>query len=103
MACHLDGLRNMEVPTDHRSCQFLSTRPVAGHGRSHRLDVGFCGFHFLQVLKVHQEIELQRYSESFDETFRSEEHTSELQSLRHLVCRLLLEKKNWPARFSTDL
>src|SRR5205814_1618523 len=24
----------------------------------------------------------------------SEEHTSELQSLRHLVCRLLLEKKN---------
>src|SRR5258705_2718736 len=28
--------------------------------------------------------------------FRSEEHTSELQSLRHLVCRLLLEKKKKP-------
>src|SRR5258705_8236936 len=27
------------------------------------------------------------------EKSRSEEHTSELQSLRHLVCRLLLEKK----------
>src|SRR5947199_3841225 len=27
------------------------------------------------------------------EVARSEEHTSELQSLRHLVCRLLLEKK----------
>src|SRR5437899_4500080 len=27
------------------------------------------------------------------EDARSEEHTSELQSLRHLVCRLLLEKK----------
>src|SRR5947199_6712998 len=27
---------------------------------------------------------------------RSEEHTSELQSLRHLVCRLLLEKKKFP-------
>src|ERR1035441_10810238 len=27
-------------------------------------------------------------------TVRSEEHTSELQSLRHLVCRLLLEKNN---------
>src|SRR5258705_10163126 len=26
---------------------------------------------------------------------RSEEHTSELQSLRHLVCRLLLEKKKF--------
>src|SRR5262245_63275040 len=28
-----------------------------------------------------------------DAAGRSEEHTSELQSLRHLVCRLLLEKK----------
>src|SRR5258705_1422977 len=30
----------------------------------------------------------------YDSDGRSEEHTSELQSLRHLVCRLLLEKKN---------
>src|ERR1039458_8878017 len=29
---------------------------------------------------------------------RSEEHTSELQSLRHLVCRLLLEKKKTRGR-----
>src|SRR5205814_9047499 len=29
----------------------------------------------------------------YDAEVRSEEHTSELQSLRHLVCRLLLEKK----------
>src|SRR5258708_16250034 len=29
-----------------------------------------------------------------DELERSEEHTSELQSPDHLVCRLLLEKKN---------
>src|SRR5205814_4853515 len=37
----------------------------------------------------------ERYplSHSFNNN-RSEEHTSELQSLRHLVCRLLLEKKN---------
>src|SRR5690625_7121404 len=28
---------------------------------------------------------------------RSEEHTSELQSRGHLVCRLLLEKKNKPS------
>src|ERR1039458_10740088 len=33
---------------------------------------------------------------------RSEEHTSELQSLRHLVCRLLLEKKNNPAGRRAD-
>src|SRR5205814_7847623 len=30
---------------------------------------------------------------TFEGRVRSEEHTSELQSLRHLVCRLLLEKK----------
>src|SRR5215831_14520257 len=33
------------------------------------------------------------FNGSFVEGRRSEEHTSELQSLRHLVCRLLLEKK----------
>src|SRR5437899_7887974 len=32
-------------------------------------------------------------AEGHDHHVRSEEHTSELQSLRHLVCRLLLEKK----------
>src|ERR1039458_4894388 len=52
-------------------------------------------------------------SEFFHGVGRSEEHTSELQSLRHLVCRLLLEKKDrhcspppgsaprwWPSRIS---
>src|SRR5438045_645658 len=39
---------------------------------------------------------------------RSEEHTSELQSLRHLVCRLLLSDLNlalhsFPTRRSSDL
>src|SRR5205814_2886747 len=33
---------------------------------------------------------------------RSEEHTSELQSLRHLVCRLLLEKKKEIDRAKLD-
>src|SRR5690625_2708763 len=34
--------------------------------------------------------------------FRSEEHTSELQSRGHLVCRLLLEKKNETKMKYTD-
>src|SRR5258705_9372608 len=34
---------------------------------------------------------------------RSEEHTSELQSLRHLVCRLLLEKKKKKHQAKTSL
>src|SRR5438552_12554126 len=33
---------------------------------------------------------------------RSEEHTSELQSPDHLVCRLLLEKKKTPIRRDTQ-
>src|SRR5260370_31520025 len=32
---------------------------------------------------------------------RSEEHTSELQSHLNIVCRLLLEKKNWTNRLSS--
>src|ERR1039458_10596401 len=41
----------------------------------------------LKMLQIMAEKGLVRRDE------RSEEHTSELQSLRHLVCRLLLEKK----------
>src|SRR5258705_6604066 len=37
------------------------------------------------------ELQLDHLLQSIE--LRSEEHTSELQSLRHLVCRLLLEKK----------
>src|SRR5262245_21662392 len=36
---------------------------------------------------------LIEYCSADKKRLRSEEHTSELQSLRHLVCRLLLEKK----------
>src|SRR2546422_7810460 len=37
-----------------------------------------------------------------DRFTRSEEHTSELQSRLHLVCRLLLEKKKQPRRHETS-
>src|SRR5258708_28860761 len=36
-----------------------------------------------------------------DSVLRSEEHTSELQSPDHLVCRLLLEKKKRCTRFAS--
>src|SRR5687768_18048631 len=38
----------------------------------------------------------ERTIEAKNAAARSEEHTSELQSRLHLVCRLLLEKKNTP-------
>src|SRR5437899_8388427 len=53
-------------------------------------------------LKVYQIVSTFRYETKMTRTFlrvreihffEAEEHTSELQSLRHLVCRLLLEKK----------
>src|ERR1039458_8905646 len=45
-----------------------------------------------QKFFFHRRVQLAEVR-SADRPTRSEEHTSELQSLRHLVCRLLLEKK----------
>src|SRR3712207_7458137 len=61
----------------------------------------------LELQKVEKETEdaklklsqvLQHYDVTMDilEKYRSEEHTSELQSRQYLVCRLLLEKKKIP-------
>src|SRR5438552_6486657 len=51
----------------------------------------------LRIIKAPEEIVLIRraidITEADQDDFRSEEHTSELQSPDHLVCRLLLEKK----------
>src|SRR5207253_10713210 len=48
----------------------------------------------LAVLAIHQRIAKPRHvTRGFPYLGRSEEHTSELQSRGHLVCRLLLEKK----------
>src|SRR5205814_10220861 len=43
--------------------------------------------------RLHRARPQPRHARRADHDRRSEEHTSELQSLRHLVCRLLLEKK----------
>src|SRR5690348_17615711 len=47
----------------------------------------------IRVAKIaHCDEFIQKFEQKYD-TVRSEEHTSELQSPVHLVCRLLLEKK----------
>src|SRR5262245_65281669 len=55
-------------------------------------------FDLEQIESIKKKAEFQFYAHRFGALYqkrrlRSEEHTSELQSLRHLVCRLLLEKK----------
>src|SRR5205814_10230796 len=64
----------------------LSADHVARFWKSFRTfrDLAIVALMLLDGLRSCEVLQLQR----------SEEHTSELQSLRHLVCRLLLEKKN---------
>src|SRR5256884_4323463 len=45
------------------------------------------------AIAIADEHVLERKRKEYEERVRSEEHTSELQSRLHLVCRLLLEKK----------
>src|ERR1035438_1666478 len=60
----------------------IGLRPTATRGQI-RKDLEILGFSERTLRMVEDLIAF----------LRSEEHTSELQSLRHLVCRLLLEKK----------
>src|SRR5258708_10190347 len=72
---------------------FRSTRFLP-HG--HKLGFGMVGAQALDTLKAPAVARLAAWDVMrYD---RSEEHTSELQSPDHLVCRLLLEKKKKPAR-----
>src|SRR5262245_63362895 len=75
--------RGMWVGTFHGLCnRFL---------RMHHRDAGLP--QLFQILDSQdQQAAVKRVLKALN-VDRSEEHTSELQSLRHLVCRLLLEKK----------
>src|SRR5262249_56836254 len=78
-----------------------SDLPVADHGvgAGHCLQIeaacvsliGDCGSG--EAVGQHHRAPRNRRANHFGEVLRSEEHTSELQSLTNLVCRLLLEKK----------
>src|SRR3989441_9096233 len=64
----------------------------AVQGAWRRLDVAQCGY--CQSGQIMSAIALlAEVPRPSDADIRSEEHTSELQSLAYLVCRLLLEKK----------
>src|SRR2546422_2423718 len=67
---------------------------VSGHGGEQEIVSQYRGT--TVVMEFHEKVKIEMVcSEPFVEPCikRSEEHTSELQSRLHLVCRLLLEKK----------
>src|SRR5690348_17505012 len=66
-------------PTSSRFSS-MAWRPISGRAPAPRPRVSFFPIWIL--------------TSDFEASSRSEEHTSELQSPVHLVCRLLLEKKN---------
>src|SRR2546422_4337661 len=63
---------------------------LLGSGCSYRNAMWSAGRHAKDARQLEQRGQL---SEARTQWARSEEHTSELQSRLHLVCRLLLEKK----------
>src|SRR2546425_3933360 len=63
--------------------------PICSFGEKRIGDFG-CGYQAAFVRSIIAEVE---HAVLVDFALRSEEHTSELQSLAYLVCRLLLEKK----------
>src|ERR1035441_10947482 len=69
-----------------------NTFPEFWHGfaQTLRVDLGEVRANFESLVDL---VRFQLADGDAADELRSEEHTSELQSLRHLVCRLLLEKK----------
>src|SRR5690625_6498759 len=69
-------------------------QPTAGRIRFGERDVTALPSHKRDTGMVFQNYALFPHMDVTGNVSRSEEHTSELQSRGHLVCRLLLEKKN---------
>src|SRR5258708_26549926 len=78
------------IETDHALSAILMARSQGRRLASYQTALQV----FARQRRSHQVMlqQIERHSEE-NEIFRSEEHTSELQSPDHLVCRLLLEKK----------
>src|SRR5215510_15332759 len=107
-AIHLEHV-NVRIPDQRLATLFyaaglgLTRDPIMMAGdRNMWINVGRSQFHLPtgdpQVLRGHTGIVIAGRTALLDR-LRSEEHTSELQSRGHLVCRLLLEKKKKPALY----
>src|SRR5256885_10657734 len=73
--------------------QLAKLDQLEGEHRTHTLQLEQAGAARKRQLTEAHEAKLARFQADFQSQWRSEEHTSELQSPCNLVCRLLLEKK----------
>src|SRR5262249_62343502 len=84
-------------PTRRSSDLLVQQGERLGDARRPRVSEARC-FHRSSSVSIMKHRKGGRHGIQGDPPFRrSEEHTSELQSLTNLVCRLLLEKKNTSA------
>src|SRR5690625_6341060 len=86
-----------EVWVDGENVTGMAAHHMVRNGMMHVLE----GRYVFPDLTVHENLRMGAYTRKdrqnieadLEQVFRSEEHTSELQSRGHLVCRLLLENK----------
>src|SRR5687767_15407100 len=81
------AIQTVRTPGAELAFQALQHRPTSG--TQHQVEFGD-----LRYAQVSAAVVAQFREGHLSIEVRSEEHTSELQSLAYLVCRLLLEKKN---------
>src|SRR5438046_4212357 len=92
----ISGEVEEEVTLDYEQLRALPATEITTDihcvTRWSRFDAGFRGVHWRELAKLCRPKPSAHFAIAHAEA-RSEEHTSELQSLTNLVCRLLLEKK----------
>src|SRR5438874_2451589 len=94
------------IPRPPRSTLFPYTTLFRSPLTQNRLNTYRKWLVLLPILALAAALRIYHISENdywLDEFWRSEEHTSELQSRRDLVCRLLLEKKKQKTKTKTIL
>src|SRR5258708_13754304 len=94
---HLVGIQSPRPQLDPQKLFKIGYKVLLGRGVPRPQPFHICS---VKSVELHaslcflgQEYSLARPPGAMELPFRSEEHTSELQSPDHLVCRLLLEKK----------
>src|SRR5687768_17969028 len=98
------------IPRPPRSTPFPTRRSSDLQHRRHRRLADLAaptgavlGHQFGEGPDAAQAHDLEQLGPGHGEVVRSEEHTSELQSRLHLVCRLLLEKKKKKTKYIQNM